>query len=105
MGEENSVVFLNPVAGGNGKAVRGRQVVICLLDLHLRREEVGSGREASNGTLVAVAHGLEEVGAEVGGGSSGRVKAQSRKRVEIGGSDRGGLSRLIRLIMRSIKST
>ena len=61
-----------------------------LLDLDLHGEETGSGREAGNGTFMAVAHGTKKRRTDVGGSGGGRVEAQGSKRVEGSGSNRSG---------------
>jgi hypothetical protein len=104
--EEDVVVAVSPADGGSGNASgAAAQVLVCLLDLNLRGEVGGSGREAGNGTLVAVAHRTEVCRTNVGGSGGGRVKAQGCKGIEVRGVDGSGSGWLVWSGFRALVST
>ena len=55
------------------------QILVYLLNLDLRREVGGSGRETDDGTLVTVAHSTNKYRADSSRGGGDRVQAQYRK--------------------------
>ena len=103
---EDNLVAVSPADSGSGNACRAAaQVLVCLLDLDLGGEVGGSGRETGDGTLVAVAHSTNKCRADGSGGGGGRVQAQCRKWIEVGGVDDRGSGRLIRCGLWALEST